>query len=103
MAEAHFALVVVYYVGWLLFLVAVILGITAFVHALTQRADGFAAIGTLPKPAWLAIIGICTLLGFPRLFGTLSVFGLIGIAAALIYLLDVRPGLRDIADGRGMW
>jgi hypothetical protein len=103
MAAPIFAPLVEYYINWLLFLVAVVLGLTAFVHALTQRGDAFAAIGTLPKPAWLAIIGICTLLGFPGLFGTLSVFGLIGIAAALIYLLDVRPGLRDIADGRGMW
>ena len=103
MAAPLFAPLVEYYVDWLLFLVGVVLGITAFVHALTQRADGFAAIGTLPKPAWLAIIGICTLLGLPYLFGTLSVFGLIGIAAALIYLLDVRPALRDAVDGHGSW
>ena len=40
-----------------------------------------------------------TLLGF----GPISLFGLIGIAAGLIYLLDVRPGLRDLHDGKGFW
>ena len=33
----------------------------------------------------------------------ISIFGLIGIAAALIYLLDVRAGLRDLTDGKGFW
>ncbi|WP_329104841.1 DUF2516 family protein [Micromonospora sp. NBC_01699] len=74
----------------------------ALVHAITQRSDAFPAIGTLPKGGWIAILGVClalTLLGF----GVLSIFGLIGIAAGLIYLLDVRPGLRDLTDGKGFW
>jgi hypothetical protein len=33
----------------------------------------------------------------------IGIFGLIGIAAAAIYLLDVRPGLRDLSDGKGFW
>lgn len=91
-----------YVVRLILLVLAVVLEGLAFVHALTQRSDAFAAIGTLPKGAWLAILGIClllTLLGF----GVLSIFGLIGIAAAMIYLLDVRVGLRDLSDGRGFW
>jgi hypothetical protein len=74
----------------------------ALVHAITQRSDAFPAIGTLPKGGWIAILGVClalTLLGF----GVLSIFGLIGIAAGLIYLLDVRPGLKDLTDGKGFW
>ncbi|HEX2774105.1 MAG TPA: DUF2516 family protein [Micromonosporaceae bacterium] len=91
-----------YVVRLILLVLAVVLEGLAFVHALTQRSDAFPAIGTLPKGAWLAILGIClllTLLGF----GVLSIFGLIGIAAAMIYLLDVRVGLRDLSDGRGFW
>jgi Protein of unknown function (DUF2516) len=77
----------------------------SFVHALTQRKDAFPAIGTIPKGAWLAILGISLLLTL--LTGTdldvISIFGLIGIAAGLIYLLDVRVGLRDLTDGKGFW
>src|SRR3954464_2552371 len=76
----------------------------ALIHCVTQRGDGFQAIGTLPKGAWLAILAVCFLLTF---FGggggATSIFGLIGVAAALIYLLDVRPGLRDLTDGKGFW
>ncbi|WP_232343951.1 MULTISPECIES: DUF2516 family protein [Actinoplanes] len=91
--------------GWielLVLLFALILEVVAFIHCLTQRGAGFQALGTLPKGAWAAIIGICALLTW---YGrsALGIFGLVGIAASLIYLLDVRPGLRDIADGKGFW
>ena len=85
----------------LLVFALVIQGI-ALVHAITQRSDAFPAIGTLPKGGWIAILAVCmllTLLGF----GPLSLFGLVGIAAGLIYWLDVRPGLRDLHDGKGFW
>ena len=50
------------------------------------------------SPSWPSAL-LLTLLGF----GALSIFGLIGIAAGLIYLLDVRVGLRDLHDGKGFW
>ncbi|MEU8260804.1 DUF2516 family protein [Micromonospora sp. NPDC048999] len=76
----------------------------SLVHAITQRSDAFAAIGTLPKGGWIAILAVCLILTLPAFgFGPLSIFGLVGIAAALIYLLDVRVGLRDLQDGRGSW
>ncbi|HEX8629470.1 MAG TPA: DUF2516 family protein [Catenuloplanes sp.] len=74
----------------------------AFVHCLTQRSDAFPAIGTLPKGAWLAILGVSLLLTL-ILRDAISIFGLIGIAAGAIYLLDVRVGLRDLSDGKGFW
>ncbi|HTF06683.1 MAG TPA: DUF2516 family protein [Asanoa sp.] len=79
----------------------VLIGV-AFVHCLTQRTDAFPAIGTLPKGGWLAILGICLLLSLLP-FGTLSLFRLVGIGAALVYLLDVRVGLKDLTDGKGFW
>ena len=73
----------------------------ALVHCLTQRSDAFPAIGTLPKGGWLAILGIALVL---TLFSNgWLMFTLIGIAAAGIYLLDVRVGLRDLSDGKGFW
>lgn len=74
----------------------------ALVHCITQRSDAFPAIGTIPKGAWIAILAVCLVLTL-LLQGALSLFALIGIAAALIYLLDVRVGLRDLTDGKGFW
>jgi hypothetical protein len=89
-------------IDWALLVFAIVLEAVAFVHCLTQRSDAFPAIGTLPKGAWLAIIGV-TLLLTVLFFGPISLFGLIGIAAAAIYLLDVRIGLRDATEGHGPW
>ncbi|BCY15191.1 DUF2516 family protein [Actinoplanes sp. L3-i22] len=93
-----------YYVQNLIMIAALILETVAFVHCLTQRGPAFQALGTLPKGAWAAILGVCilfTYLGRGAL--GIGLFGMIGIAAALVYLLDVRPGLKDIADGKGFW
>ncbi|GAB7049736.1 DUF2516 family protein [Catenuloplanes indicus] len=84
----------------ILFLALVVLGVS-FVHCLTQRADGFPAIGTLPKGGWLAILGLCMV--FCLLLSRQTIFQMIGIAAGMVYLLDVRVGLRDLSDGKGFW
>jgi hypothetical protein len=85
-------------------IVSLIVQAIALIHCVTQRGDGFQAIGTLPKGAWLAILAVCFVLTFLGVGGgATGIFGLIGVAAALIYLLDVRPGLRDLTDGKGFW
>jgi hypothetical protein len=94
---------VVYYINIVILILSLIVQGVALVHCLTQRGDGFAAIGTLPKGAWVAILAICIVLTLLLPSGPLGIFGLIGVAAAAIYLLDVRPGLRDLSDGKGSW
>lgn len=90
------------YLDWALLLVSVIVQVVALVHCLTQRGDGFTAIGTLPKGIWAIILVVCIVLSV-FLRGEFLIFPLIGIAAALVYLLDVRPGLRGLSDGKGSW
>jgi hypothetical protein len=94
---------VVTYLNLLILLVSLIVQAVALIHCLTQRGDGFQAIGTLPKGAWAAVLAICLILTLIISGGAIRIFGLIGIAAAMIYLLDVRPGLKDSSDGRGSW
>ena len=90
-------------IQYVVLIVSLIVQAIALIHCVTQRGDGFQAIGTLPKGAWLAILGVCFVLTFFSSAGGIGIFGLIGVAAALIYLLDVRPGLRDLTDGKGGW
>ena len=92
---------VVFYLNTIIKIFSILVQGVALVHCLTQRGDGFTAIGTLPKGAWLAILAVCMVLTL--LLGATGIFGLVGVAAALIYLLDVRPGLRDLSDGKGFW
>jgi hypothetical protein len=90
------------YINLLIFILSLIIQAVALIHCLTQRGDGFQAIGTLPKGAWAGILAVCIVLTF-LLSGPTGIFSLVGIAAALIYLLDVRPGLKDLSDGKGFW
>ncbi len=97
-----FYVAVVGYLNLLILIFSLIVQAVALIHCLTQRGDGFQAIGTLPKGAWAAILAVCIVLTL-LLSGPIGIFGLIGVAAALVYLLDVRPGLKDLSDGKGFW
>ncbi|GAA1598720.1 DUF2516 family protein [Actinoplanes couchii] len=81
-------------------LVSLAVQLVALVHCLMQRGPGFQALGTLPKGAWAAIIGVCLVI---TATGRIMMITMIGVAAALVYLLDVRPGLKDLSDGKGFW
>jgi hypothetical protein len=82
-------------------LLTLVVGVVAFIHCATQRADAFPALGTLQKPAWLAIIGAATVMSL--LGRGFLLFNLIALGASALYLLDVRPGLRGITGGQGSW
>ncbi|GAA1804722.1 DUF2516 family protein [Planosporangium flavigriseum] len=92
---------VIRWVDLLLVIFALLIEVVAFGHCLLQRPDAFSAINTLPKGAWLALIGgsaLLTVIGSGFLM-----LALIAITIAAVYLLDVRPALRDVIDGRGSW
>jgi hypothetical protein len=90
-----------YYLDVTLLIVSVVVQAVALIHCLTQRGAGFQAIGTLPKGAWAGIIGVCLALTMVT-YGYMLI-SMIGIAAALVYMLDIRPGLKDLSDGKGFW
>ncbi|MFC4067236.1 DUF2516 family protein [Actinoplanes subglobosus] len=75
--------------------------VVALIHCLTQRGAAFQALGTLPKGAWAGILFVCLVLS-GALYDVL-LMSMIAIAVALVYMLDVRPGLKDISDGKGFW
>jgi hypothetical protein len=97
-------------IRWLndaLLLVILVVEIVAFVNCLTQRAEAFPVVGSISKGGWLGITGAALfftlILGPAFIIGPFGIFGMIAVAAALIYLLDVRPALRDAVDGHGSW
>ncbi len=86
-------------------IVFVVIELIAFVNCLTQRADAFPVVGSLTKQAWLAILGGAVLVtAICGIYTTSGAFlGFIGVTAAAIYMLDVRPALRDASNGTGSW
>lgn len=83
----------------------VVLGLklVALVDAAFRPRSVFVAADKLTKPGWVLILSAFTL---SQIFqgGWLSFFGLIGIVAAGVYLVDARPALRAASGrGRGGW
>ncbi len=78
--------------------VGIIVVVWAFAHCARQRADAFTAVGTLSKGAWLLIIAGAALLSLLLSFLS-TLFGLVALTAGLVYLLDVRPAIKDAISG----
>lgn len=89
-------------INYALLVVALIIEAFAFINCLTQRSDAFGAIGTLSKGLWLAMTGGALLVTVLTQYAV-GLLGFIAVTIAAVYLLDVRPALRDAADGPSSW
>ena len=78
---------------------ALALKLWALVDAITRPGPAFPAVGKLSKPIWIGILAAAVLLGGTSVLG---LFGLIGLIAAIVYLVDVRPAVREVRPG-GPW
>lgn len=87
-----------YYVLRAIWIVGIPVGIYAFVHALLQRSEAFTAADKLTKPVWLGITGVAALL-LVVFRGPTTILWLLGIVAALVYLVDVRPRITEVQRG----
>ena len=67
----------------------------AFVDAATQRADAYVAADKLNKKAWLIILGL-GVAAHMLIWHPINLFNLVGIVAALVYIVDVRPAIRSL-------
>jgi hypothetical protein len=74
----------------------VLLRAWAIVDCAIRKAAAFPAVDKLTKPAWLGILVVSELLGM-LLPGIL--FWMLSIIAALVYLVDVRPAVREVTRG----
>ncbi|WP_432984978.1 DUF2516 family protein [Dactylosporangium sp. CA-233914] len=96
-----------YYISVTIWIFCLVLGAAAFLHCVVQRTDAFPAIGTMSKSIWLALIGggeLLTALSPTLQLGYgLGIFTLIAAGIFSVYLLDIRPALRDAVDGHGSW
>jgi len=89
-----------FYVMQLIWLAGIPVGLYAFVHALLQRPDAFAAADKLSKPAWLGITAASlVVLIFCHFGNATTILWLAGLVAALVYIVDVRPRVTEVQRG----
>ena len=80
-------------------LVMFVLQAFAFVDATRHRPDAFPAVDRGTKTGWLIGLGL-GVVAHMMIWNPISLLNLIGIVAALVYLLDVRPSLQAITGRR---
>ena len=76
----------------------------ALVDALRRPATAFVAAGKQTKPIWLIILGVSTVVGLGYAFyvggaSAISILPVAAFVAAAIYLVDVRPKVREFKTG----
>ena len=72
------------------------LKVWALVDAVSRPGPAYVAAGKLTKPAWLAILAVAVLLSGANVLGF---FGIVGAIAAVVYLVDVRPAVKELRGG----
>jgi hypothetical protein len=82
-------------------LVTLLLKAFCLIDAATRRTDAFTAAGKQTKLFWLIILGIATAWNLIVDINPIGLVNIIGIIAALVYFLDVRPAVREVSGGGG--
>jgi hypothetical protein len=67
----------------------------AFVDAAIRRDDAYRAADKQKKSFWLLILGLAVVVSFLGIF----FLQIIGLVAAIVYTVDVRPALKQISGG----
>lgn len=91
-------------ITWILAIAGALLGVFAVVDAASRRPDVFAAADKRTKGTWSGITAACAVVSVLGLLvaGPFGVFSLLWLAALigdLVYVLDVRPKLREVQRG----
>ncbi|MDI2131769.1 DUF2516 family protein [Yinghuangia seranimata] len=86
-------------VTWVLFMGLMLMKLFCFVDAVTRREDAYRAADKQKKVFWVAILGISVAFDF-FFGGLLSFISIASLVAAIVYLVDVRPALKQVGNGR---
>ncbi|MGY0492706.1 DUF2516 family protein [Streptomyces sp. WG-D5] len=86
---------------WLLSMALIVFSGFALVDAAIRREDAYRAADKKTKPFWLIILGLAFVVNL--LFPILSFLPIIGLIATIVYMVDVRPAVRQLGGGGGGW
>ncbi|MEU6084593.1 DUF2516 family protein [Streptomyces sp. NPDC047108] len=80
--------------GWIT-LGVLLFTVFAFGDALFRREDAFRAADKQTKPFWLIILGLAVVVNLFAFFFLV----VIGLIAAIVYIVDVRPAIKSLSGG----
>ena len=68
----------------------------ALIFAVLAREDAYRAADKKTKPFWLIILGLTVVV---NLFVPVLFLQLAGLVATIVFMVDVRPALRQVSGG----
>lgn len=71
----------------------------AFVDAARTSSEAFPYAGKRTKNFWLAITGVALAVGIVLVLNPLNFINIIAVVGALVYLVDVRPAVKQYRSG----
>ncbi|MCX4526582.1 MULTISPECIES: DUF2516 family protein [unclassified Streptomyces] len=74
------------------------LAVVAFVLAAIAPEDAYRAADKQTKTFWLVVLGITAVVDF---FLGMLFLQIIGLVATIVFLVDVRPALKQVSGGGG--
>lgn len=93
---------VLVYIQLALWVVLLVLKAFAFGDAVMRPTDAFPAVNKQTKPLWLILTGLALLIHLiPQFWSPLSILNIAGTIAAAVYVVGVRPAVREIGGQRG--
>jgi hypothetical protein len=76
-------------------LALLVLELFAVVDACIRPTQAYPAAGKQTKVFWVVILILAVF------FRGIGILGLAGLIATIVYLVDVRPALKEVGGGRG--
>lgn len=73
------------------------LAVFAFIDSALRREDAYRAADKQTKPMWMIILGITVLV---NLLVPMVLLQIIGLIATIVYIVDVRPAVKQVSGGR---
>ncbi|MFE9574252.1 DUF2516 family protein [Streptomyces sp. NPDC006692] len=79
-----------------LYLGLLVIGVVALIFAVLAREDAYRAADKKTKPFWLVVLGLTVVV---NLFVPVLILQLAGLVASIVFMVDVRPALRQVSGG----
>lgn len=73
----------------------------AFVDAAFRREDAYRAVDKQTKVFWLVVLGFAVAVSFLPVPLIGQMLSLVGLVAAIVYMVDVRPRVKAVSPPRG--
>ncbi len=85
----------------LIMLVVLCFAVFAFIDAALRREEAYRAADKRTKPFWLIVLGLAVVVNLPFLGVSILILQLVGLIASIVYLVDVRPAIKQVTGGGG--